>query len=237
MKKLIIACLFALPLAMQAQTLPYDHANTGTVQVTAKVDTEIVPDKIFVGFVLQEITEGKNPLTVEAQETILKKALKSAGFDLSKLSISGVNSSTIVINQKKNKKQEISEKSFEFEAKNAEEISKLAAILDANKAIAVHITRTELSNQEAIEDILSEKAIVKARAKAKRMISAAGGKMGMIRYIMETFTGPIMYMDANARSLEAEPAEMTPIDEPENTLSFRKIKISKEVTVYVEILP
>ncbi len=237
MKKLIIACLFALPFAIQAQQLPYDHANTGTVQVTAKVDTEIVPDKIFVGFVLQEITEGKNPLSVDAQETILKKALKAAGFDLTKLSISGVNSSTIIINQKKNKKQELSEKSFEFEAKTAEEVSKLAAILDANKALAVHISRTELSNQEAIEDILSEKAIAKAKVKAKRMITAAGGKMGMIRYIMETFAGPTMYMDANVRTLEAEPAEMTPSDEAENTLSFRKIKISKEVTVYVEILP
>ena len=61
------------------------------IEVTGRAEKEIIPDEIYIAITIRERIEGRKKISIEKQETDLKKALKSINFSLDDLSLSDAN--------------------------------------------------------------------------------------------------------------------------------------------------
>lgn len=228
MRKIIVFILLLFITKNFSQTknfidLPY-------IETSAKVDTLVTPDRIFLTILITE-KDTKNRTSVEELESKMNLKLKSLGIITEKqLTLNDLSS-----NYKKYflKQQDIlKNKSYSLEVYDAKTASKVIAALEEEEISNVSLEKTEYSKTEELLLILKGKAIVKAKNTAISLTKPLNQKVGNAIYITDSNSVSNMFRDKASKivlrgmaSLQAE-SDYEPI-----AISFEKIKIETQVNV------
>jgi len=228
MRKIILLLLLFFITKNFSQTknfidLPY-------IETSAKVDTLVTPDRIFLTILITE-KDTKNRTSVEELESKMNLKLKSLSIITEKqLSLNDLSS-----NYKKYflKQQDIlKNKSYSLVVYDAKTASKVIAALEEEEISNVSLEKTEYSKTEELLLILKGKAIVKAKNTAISLTKPLNQKVGNAIYITDSNSVSNMFRDKASKivlrgmaSLQAE-SDYEPI-----AISFEKIKIETQVNV------
>lgn len=228
MRKIILLLLLFFITKNFSQTknfidLPY-------IETSAKVDTLVTPDRIFLTILITE-KDTKNRTSVEELESKMNLKLKSLGIITEKqLTLNDLSS-----NYKKYflKQQDIlKNKSYSLVVYDAKTASKVIAALEEEEISNVSLEKTEYSKTEELLLILKGKAIVKAKNTAISLTKPLNQKVGSAIYITDSNSVSNMFRDKASKivlrgmaSLQAE-SDYEPI-----AISFEKIKIETQVNV------
>ena len=156
------------------------------VETTAKVDTLVVPDKIYISINLNE-ADSKNKKSVEEQEKQLETTLKKLNIDtekdLSLLDFSSNFKSYFLKGQ-----NVIKSKMYSLIVKNAVTAGKVLAELESVGISNVTIERTEYSKAEELLLELKSEAVEKSKMTAERLVKPLNQKIGKALFISDVNT-------------------------------------------------
>ncbi len=201
------------------------------IETSAKVDTLVTPDRIFLTILITE-KDTKNRTSVEELESKMNLKLKSLGIITEKqLTLNDLTS-----NYKKYflKQQEILKtKSYSLVVYDAKTASKVIAALEEEEISNVSLEKTEYSKTEQLLLILKGKAIVKAKNTAIALTKPLNQKVGNAIYISDSnstvsnmLSGRVQGVQIRGfASMNAE-SDYDPID-----IAFDKIKIETQINV------
>ncbi len=201
------------------------------IETSAKVDTLVTPDRIFLTILITE-KDTKNRTSVEELESKMNLKLKSLGIITEKqLTLNDLTS-----NYKKYflKQQEILKtKSYSLVVYDAKTASKVIAALEEEEISNVSLEKTEYSKTEQLLLILKGKAIIKAKNTAVALTKPLNQKVGNAIYISDSnstvsnmLSGRVPGVQIRGfASMNAE-SNYDPID-----IAFDKIKIETQINV------
>lgn len=156
------------------------------VETAAKVDTLLVPDKIYISINLNE-ADSRNKKSVEEKEKELEATLKKLNIDtekdLSLLDFSSDFKSYFLKGQ-----NVIKSKMYSLIVKNAVQAGKVLAELESVGISNVTVERTEYSNSEEILLELKAKAVEKSKLIAERLAKPLHQKIGKALFISDVNT-------------------------------------------------
>lgn len=228
MRKIIVFILLLFITKNFSQTknfidLPY-------IETSAKVDTLVTPDQIFLTILITE-KDTKNRTSVEELESKMNLKLKSLGIITEKqLTLNDLSS-----NYKKYflKQQDIlKNKSYSLVVYDAKTASKVIAALEEEEISNVSLEKTEYSKTEELLLQLKGKAIVKAKNTADSLTKPLNQKVGNAIYISDTnsistqLVGKVAGIRIRGAASFQTENEYEPI-----AISFEKIKIETQVNV------
>lgn len=200
------------------------------IETSAKVDTLVTPDRIFLTILITE-KDTKNRTSVEELEGKMNIKLKSLGINTEKqLTLNDLSS-----NYKKYflKQQDIlKNKSYSLVVYDAKMASKVITALEEEEISNVSLEKTAYSKTEELLLILKGKAIVKAKNTAISLTKPLNQKVGNAIYITDSNSVTPEFRDKGAgivfRGVSSfkEESDYDPID-----ISFDKIKIETQVNV------
>ena len=182
-----ICILFSNFLAAQKNFLDVPFLET-----SAKVDTLVMPDKIFISIKISE-ADSKNKKSVEEQEQELARVLKSIGINIEKdLMLQDVGS-----NFKKYifKGQNILKlKEYSLLVYDAVKVSEVLTELEKIGISNVNIDRTEYSKSEELRILLKIKAIEKTKKMADLLAKSINQTAGKAIFISDLSSGSVSNM-------------------------------------------
>ena len=229
-KTLTILIFFSLAMSSFAQTKNF--LDVPYLETSARVDTLVTPDKIYLNITIQE-KDSKGKKSVEEQENKMAQRLKALGIDLDKqLVIKDLSS-----NFKKyflRQKDVLKSKQYSLLVYSGKQAGEVMVALEKLDIANTYLEKTEYSKMDALELELKSKAIVKAKKKAEALTVPLGQKIGAAIHIMDTSTpyyprynqAPRMEMKTMAMDM----AEAEPLD-----IDFEKIKVETSVNVKFKI--
>ena len=201
------------------------------IETSAKVDTLVTPDRIFLTILITE-KDTKNRTSVEELESKMNLKLKSLGIITEKqLTLNDLTS-----NYKKYflKQQEILKtKSYSLVVYDAKTASKVIAALEEEEISNVSLEKTEYSKTEQLLLLLKGKAIVKAKNTAVALTKPLNQKVGNTIYISDSNSSVSNMLSGRVpgvqirgfANMNAE-SDYDPID-----VAFDKIKIETQINV------
>ena len=202
------------------------------LETTAKVDSLVEPDRIYLSILIQE-KEDRDRTSVEKQEREMASALEELGIDLKKqLKIEDLAS-----NYKKyflRKKSVLKSKNYELVVYNGLTASKVLVHLEAKGISNVRLIKTAYSKTEALKLILRSKAILKAQAQANSLVKPLGQALDKAIYISDKYYSNNYYpqrMNRMKVAYDSDGVVEKPLD-----LEFSGIKVESEVMVRFSIL-
>ncbi len=233
MKQILILSIFILG-SYFAKAQINEHDIKPYIEVVGNGEMEIVPNEIYISFILKERMDGKNKITIESQETELKKQLQKAGFNLDKLSLADASSGFVTV---KRKKQEVlTAKNYILKVATTTEVAAVFDVLDSVEALNADISRVAHSEIEKYRKEVKIMAVKAAKEKAGYLLEAIDESVGKPLMIQERETYDDIMPVANYRmktmAVMAD-SEMVPEELPE--LSFQKIKLKYSVFARFEI--
>jgi|SRR5690606_3425409 len=156
------------------------------VETTAKADTLVIPDKIYISINLNE-ADSKNKKSVEEQEKLLESTLKKLNIDTEKdLSILDISSN--FKNYFLKGQNIIKTKMYSLLVGNAVIAGKVLAELESVGISNVNIEGTEYSKAEELLLELKVKAIEKSKLTAEKLVKPLNQKIGKALYISDVNT-------------------------------------------------
>ncbi len=227
---IIAAILFVSSLT---PTFAQEKEPTPHIEVTGTARMDIMPDEIYVSITLREREEGKKKISVEQQETDLKKGLQELGISLELLSLSDSESDYVKIRFRR--KEVITTKQYTLKLATAEEVSKTFEMLDELKIQDAYISRTERSDIVELRKELRIDAIKAAKEKADYLLNAIGEETGHALEVRENSPG--YYYNSMANNIqtysliEEDMNEMGGLPE----IGFEKIRLEASIYVKFEI--
>ncbi len=202
------------------------------LETTAKVDTLVTPDRIYLSIYIHE-GEDRNRTSLEKQERTMANVLENLGIDLKKQ----LKVDNLASNYKKyflKRKNVLKSKSYTLEVYDAMTAGKVLIGLESEGISNVRLIKTAYSKIETLKLELKSKAILKAQQQAKALTTPLNQQLGKAIYINDKFYSRPYYnnmqMMARTEYAMAETVE-TPID-----IEFSKIKVESEISVRFVIL-
>jgi len=202
------------------------------LETTAKVDTLVTPDQIYLSIYIHE-GEDRNRTSLEKQERTMANVLENLGIDLKKQ----LKVDNLASNYKKyflKRKNVLKSKSYTLEVYDAMTAGKVLNGLESEGISNVRLIKTAYSKIETLKLELKSKAILKAQQQAKALTTPLNQQLGKAIYINDKFYSRPYYknMQMMARTEYAmDEAVETPID-----IEFSKIKVESEISVRFIIL-
>jgi len=228
MRLLFYCCTFIF--SINAFTQTKNFIDQPYLETTAKVDTLIQPDEIYMNIIIQE-KDTKGKVAVEIQEKKMVEALKSIGIDTKKqLTLSDFGS-----NFKKyflRKKDILKSKSYELKVFDTKTAGKTMLKLEQIGIANVRLSKTEYSKIEELKLSLKSKAISKAKKQADFLLAPLKQKIISAIYISDKFN--TNYRRYNRGNMEMAVADFSTKNTNEYTpptIEFKPIKIESEVSV------
>ncbi|MEM1257607.1 MAG: SIMPL domain-containing protein [Bacteroidota bacterium] len=229
MKSLQILLLSVLPLTISAQSKNF--LDVPYLETSAKVDTLVTPDNIYLGITIQE-KDSKGRNSVEEQENKMAKSLKNLGIDIDKqLTIKDLAS-----NYKKyflRSREVLKSKQYSLLVYDGLTAGKVMATLEDLDIANTYLEKTEYAKMDELELKLKTRAVKKAKKKADALTKPLGQTVGMAIHIVDNsqpyyprYNQPRMEM-AMSKMDVAEPA---PLD-----IDFEKIRVESMVNVKFEL--
>lgn len=228
MKNSILFLLILLPLLTMAQSknfldIPY-------LETTAKVDTTITPDRIYLSITIQE-TDSKGRKSVEEQENKMASKLQELGINIDKqLVIKDLSS-----DYKKyflRSKDVMKSKQFSLVVYDGLTAGKVMAALEDMGLANTYLEKTEYSKMDELELELKSKAIKKAKRKAEALTKPLGQSVESAIHIVDN--SQPYYPRYNTRMEMKSMAVMDSSTEPLD-IDFEKIKVETSVNVKFKI--
>ena len=227
MKKLIISLLI-LTGTMNGYSQTKNFIDRPYIETTAKIDTSVTPDKIWLAITITE-KDTKGKVSVEEQENKMAKVLRSLGIELKKqLKLTDLSS-----NFKKYflKSQDVlKSKSFSLVVYDAVTAGKVIQGLERKDIANVELEKTEYSGLEQLKIELKSKAVLKAKKQAEAMVKPLGQKAGAAIFISDGNTYTVNYSKSRSRMDIAYAAAPGANAEP-IAVDFEKIKVISQVSV------
>lgn len=201
------------------------------LETSAKVDTLVSPDKIYLSITIQE-KDSKGRKSVEEQENKMAQSLKNLGIDIDEqLTIKDLAS-----NYKKyflRSKEVLKSKQYSLLVYDGLTAGKVMAALEDLDIANTYLEKTEYSKMDELELTLKTRAVKKAKRKAQALTEPLGQKVGMAIHIVDNsqpyyprYNQPRMEM--KAMTMDAAPAE--PLD-----IGFEKIRVESMVSVKFQL--
>ena len=229
MKSIVYIVLLVLPFHISAQSknfldIPY-------LETSARVDTLVTPDKIYLNITIQE-KDSKGRKSVEEQENKMAQRLKGLGIDIDKqLTIKDLAS-----NYKKyflRSKEVLKSKQYSLLVYDGLMAGKVMAALEELDIANTYLEKTEYSKMDELELELKSRAVKKAKKKADALTKPLGQKVGMAIHIVDNsqpyyprYNQPRMEMKAMSMDM----AESEPLD-----IDFEKIRVESMVNVKFQL--
>lgn len=229
MKSIVYIVLLVLPFHISAQSknfldIPY-------LETSARVDTLVTPDKIYLNITIQE-KDSKGRKSVEEQENKMAQRLKDLGIDIDKqLTIKDLAS-----NYKKyflRSKEVLKSKQYSLLVYDGLMAGKVMAALEELDIANTYLEKTEYSKMDELELELKSRAVKKAKKKADALTKPLGQKVGMAIHIVDNsqpyyphYNQPRMEMKAMSMDM----AKSEPLD-----IDFEKIRVESMVNVKFQL--
>lgn len=227
MKKVVLPVLFLL-ISATAIGQQKNFLDMPYLETSAKVDTLVVPDRIYLQIVLQE-SDTKGRISVEELEERMAKGLERLGIDLKKqLAVSDISSDFMKYFLRG--KEVLKDKSYELLLYTARDVGQVVGELEKLGIANVSLSRTEYSDEEGLELALKKMAIEKARTKAKIMVETLDQQLGKAIHISDGgfYVRSQAQPEYSIRTMAAQDAEMSfaGIDS-----DFQRIRMEAQVQV------
>ena len=199
------------------------------LETTAKVDTLVKPDIIYLDILLKE-KDNRNKISVEKLENKMASKLESMGIDLKKQ----LTLSDLASNFKKyflKQKDVLKSKAYKLKVFDAQTAGEVLVELENIGISNVSLNKTEYSKIEKLKLELKSKAIEKAKIQAEYLIKPLNQNIGGALFITENHN----QRDDYRRVLE-EPifvgysSEYKPVE-----IEFKPIKVETEVKIKFKI--
>lgn len=184
MKQLMLIMLFAF-----FQGLTFAQKNfidQPYIETSAKVDTLVVPDEIYMSILLDE-ADSKNKKSVEEQEKLLETTLKALGISSEK-NLSLLNFSSDFKKYFLKSQSVIKSKMYVLLVGDAIMAGRVLSELENVGISNVSIERTEYSKAESLILELKAKAIEKSKITAIALVRPLNQKVGKALYISDVST-------------------------------------------------
>ena len=204
------------------------------IEVSALVDTLVVPDRIYVSITLNE-ADSKNKKSVEEQEkqleTILKKLKINTDKDLSVLGFSSDFKKYFLKGQ-----NILKTKKYSLLVRDAYTLGNVIISLEEAGISNTEVEKVEYSKSKELLLELKSEAVRKSRITADKLVKPLNQKAGKALYISDTNYGGIEdYEYVTVRNIalqEMDYKKESASEEFLRKLDFQKIKFS--TTVYVK---
>ncbi len=204
------------------------------LETTAKVDTLVQPDIIYLNILIREKDE-RNRISVEEMEAGMIRKLKSLGIDTEKqltLSDLGSNFKKYFLKQKDIMK----DKAYELKVFNSQTAGQVLVGLEEIGISNVNLDRAEYSKMEELKLELKSKAMAKAGKQAEYLLRPLNQKAVKAIHITDKFYPNLNMYDfelneivvlgySNQNKREYEPP----------AIEFKPIKVESEVSVKFQI--
>ena len=201
------------------------------LETSARVDTLVTPDKIYLSITIQE-KDSRGRKSVEEQENRMAQRLKALGIDLDKqLVIKDLSS-----NFKKyflRGKEVLKSKQYSLLVYDGLTAGKVMAALEDIDIANTYLEKTEYSKMDELELELKSRAVKKAQGKANALTEPLGQKVGMAIHIVDhsqphypRYNQPRMQAMAKMDVAEAEPLD----------IDFEKIRVETTVNVKFKLM-
>ena len=231
MRKVVLITLFTLISSFGKAQTTKNFIDQPYVETTAKVDTLVTPDKIYLSILISE-QDTKGKISVEELENKMADKLKSIGIDLDKqLTLLDLGS-----NFKKYflKKQDINKtKSYSLLVYNAKTAGNVIQSLEQIGISNVDLKLTEYSKMDQLNQILKSKAIRKAKLQADYLVEPLEQTVGVAIYISDKYSQNYQYDQLDevvVAGYARKKKEYKSID-----IEFKKIKVESQVNVRFKI--
>ena len=204
------------------------------IEVSASVDTLVVPDKIYVSITLNE-ADSKNKKSVEEQEkqleTILKKLKINTDKDLSVLGYSSDFKKYFLKGQ-----NILKTKKYSLLVKDAYTLANVLISLEEAGISNTEVEKVEYSKSKELLLELKSEAVKRSRITADKLVKPLNQKAGKALYISDTNYGGIGDYELTTNEIfslqEMDYKKGSASEEFLRKLDFQKIKFS--TTVYVK---
>ncbi|MDA9202391.1 SIMPL domain-containing protein [Flavobacteriaceae bacterium] len=200
------------------------------LETTAKVDTLIKPDIIYLGILVREKDE-RNKISVEEMETRMIAKLKSIGIDPEKqltLSDLASNFKRYFLKQKDIMK----DKAYELKVYNTQTAGKVIVGLEEIGITNVNLDRIEYAEMEELKLDLKSKAVRKAKRQADFLIKPLNQRITHAIHITDNY-----YKNYNSFEGELDEVIVTRFSnkrmqtyEPPK-IAFKPIRVESEVSI------
>lgn len=233
MKKinLLIGLLFIVNLSI-GQTKNF--IDQPYLETTAKVDTIIKPDIIYLDILIREKDE-RNKISVEEMEAKMITTLEAIGVDIEKqltLSDLASNFEKYFLKQKDIMK----DKAYQLKVFDSQTAGNVLVALEDIGLSNVNLARTEYSKIEELKLDLKSKAVEKAKKQAEYLVKPLNQKITHAIHISDKyydeynpFQGGLQEIVVVAYGKKGKQEYQPP------TIEFKPIKVESEVTVKFRI--
>lgn len=205
------------------------------IEVTGTSETEVTPDEIYVTITLLERMDGKEKVTIEKQETDLKKNIKELGIDLTDLTLNSADADYGKV--RRSTKDVLIKKSYLLKVRSADLLGKVYERLDKINAHDAFISKYSHSKILELQKENRIKAVKAAKEKVDYLLVALGQQAGKpieVREQENYVQNAPMANYSNVRTMQMRTDKMS--EETESEISFKKIMIRSSFLVKYEIL-
>ena len=217
---------FVVTMVLSAQSRNF--LDVPYLETSARVDTLVTPDKIYLSITIQE-KDSKGRKSVEEQENKMAQSLRNLGIDVDKqLTIKDLAS-----NYRKfflRSKEVLKSKQYSLLVYDGLTAGKAMAALEDLDIAKTYFEKTEYSKMDQLELELKSKAVKKAKKKADALTKPLGQQVGMAIHIVDN--SQPYYPRYNQSRMEMKTmaamdmAEAEPLD-----IGFEKIRVESTVNV------
>ncbi len=184
MNRLIFA-LFAyaisfLPISAIAQPAPPEKPY---INVTGVAEQAVVPDEIYIRISITERYEGRDKVSIEAQENEMVDKIKALGININDFSLSAADE--VYRKAKSFKRDVMGKRNYELKVGSADMAGKVLDTLEAMKIVNASVVRFDYSKKDELKKELQIEAIKAARNKAQYLLEAIGQRAGKPIFVEE----------------------------------------------------
>lgn len=200
------------------------------LETTAKVDTLIKPDIIYLNILIREKDE-RNKISVEELESNMIQKLKSLGINTEKQ----LTLSDLASNFKKyflKQKEVMKDKAYELKVFDSQTAGRVLVALEDMGISNVNLDRTEYSKIEELKLELKAKAVKKAKVQANFLVSPLNQKITRAIHITDKYYETYNYYRGELQEVVVVGYSSKVKQEYEPpTIEFRPIKVESEVSI------
>ena len=222
-----LTCLLFVFIAHTAFSQTKNYLDVPYLETTGRVDTLIIPDRIYLNILLTE-RDAKGKISVEELENNMAKQLEALGINLKKqLSLADVAS-----NFKKyflKQTEVLKAKSYSLLVYDAITAGRVIVALESENISNVQIDKVEYSKMDALRIELKSLAIKNARRNALALTTPLNQKIGKAMHISDVSnyaTVSRRLEEVVVRGYATSKVKSEPIE-----VEFKKIKVDAAVNV------
>lgn len=229
MKRLVLGIVI-LVIAQAGFSQVKNFIDQPYLETSAKVDTMVTPDKIYLSIDINE-GDSKNKVSVDELENRLAGLLKKLDVDVEKqLTLTDLSSNFKNYFLKRN--NILKHKNYQLVVFNAVTAGRVIAGLEDIGISNVNLLKTEYSKIDELNLILKGKAVAKAKMQAEAMLKPLNQRVGAAIFIVDGYSNANSYLGIRADVMAAPRSKEA--FEPIN-IDFEKITVESSVSVKFKI--